>query len=41
MSGIAEKMLAAGYATGQAGKWHIGLATPDHTVCPASTEGHR
>jgi arylsulfatase B len=31
MSGIAEKLAKAGYATGQSGKWHLGLATPDHT----------
>lgn len=31
MSSIAEKLASAGYSTGMAGKWHVGLATPDHT----------
>lgn len=31
MSAIAEKLASAGYNTVQAGKWHLGLATPDHT----------
>lgn len=31
MTGIAEKMKGAGYATHQVGKWDAGMATPDHT----------
>ena len=31
MTGIAEKMREAGYATHQVGKWDAGMATPDHT----------
>ncbi len=31
MTGIAEKMKMAGYATHQVGKWDAGMATPDHT----------
>ena len=31
MTGIATKLASAGYRTVQAGKWHCGLATPDHT----------
>ena len=31
MTGIAEKMKEAGYATHQVGKWDAGMATPDHT----------
>ncbi len=31
MTAIAEKLAAVGYETVQAGKWHVGLATPDHT----------
>lgn len=30
MTGLASKLAEAGYSTVQAGKWHIGLATPDH-----------
>mmetsp|Transcript_14657 Transcript_14657/g.16265 ORF Transcript_14657/g.16265 Transcript_14657/m.16265 type:complete len:533 (+) Transcript_14657:62-1660(+) len=31
MTGIAEKMKSAGYATHMAGKWDAGMATPDHS----------
>ncbi|XP_019856107.1 PREDICTED: arylsulfatase B-like isoform X2 [Amphimedon queenslandica] len=31
MTGIAEKMRGAGYATHQVGKWDAGMATSDHT----------
>ena len=31
MTGIAEKMKGAGYATHQVGKWDAGMATQDHT----------
>ncbi len=31
MTGIATKLTGAGYSTHFAGKWHAGLATPDHT----------
>ena len=31
MTGIAEKMKEAGYATHQVDKWDAGMATPDHT----------
>ena len=31
MTGLAEKMKDAGYATHQVGKWDAGMATPDHT----------
>ncbi len=31
MTGIAEKLKLAGYATHQVGKWDAGMATPDHT----------
>jgi arylsulfatase B len=31
MTGIAQKLADAGYNTVMAGKWHVGLATPDHT----------
>ena len=31
MTAFPEKLMKAGYNTVQAGKWHIGLATPDHT----------
>jgi arylsulfatase B len=30
MTGIATKLRGAGYATAMAGKWHNGVATPDH-----------
>merc|ERR1719401_1097513 len=31
MTGMAEHMKRAGYATHQVGKWDAGMATPDHT----------
>lgn len=31
MTSIAEKLASVGYDTVMAGKWHAGLATPDHT----------
>jgi len=31
MTGMAEKLKTAGYATHQVGKWDAGMATPDHT----------
>merc|ERR1712232_148713 len=31
MTGMAEHLKAAGYATHQVGKWDAGMATPDHT----------
>ena len=31
MTGIAQKLRNAGYSTHMVGKWHCGLATPDHT----------
>jgi arylsulfatase I/J len=31
MTCIGNKLSEAGYYTGQAGKWHLGLATPTHT----------
>lgn len=31
MTGMAEHMKAAGYATHQTGKWDAGMATPEHT----------
>lgn len=31
MTALPAKLKTAGYATLQAGKWHLGLATPDHT----------
>ena len=31
MTGLAEKMKEAGYATHQVGKWDAGIAIPDHT----------
>jgi arylsulfatase I/J len=31
ITGLAEKLKGAGYATHLAGKWHAGVATPDHT----------
>lgn len=31
MTAFPQKLQAAGWGTQQAGKWHLGLATPDHT----------
>jgi arylsulfatase B len=31
ITALPSKLAAAGYTTIQSGKWHIGLATPDHT----------
>jgi arylsulfatase I/J len=31
VTALPAMLKAAGYATVQAGKWHLGLATPDHT----------
>ena len=31
MTGVAQKLRGAGYATHMVGKWHCGLATPTHT----------
>lgn len=31
MTALASKLAAVGYRTIHAGKWHVGLATPDHT----------
>jgi arylsulfatase B len=31
MTALPAKLKTAGYATSQSGKWHLGLATPDHT----------
>ena len=31
MTALPAKLAAAGYHTVQSGKWHVGLATPDHT----------
>lgn len=31
MTGIASMLKQAGYSTHQVGKWHVGMATPDHT----------
>jgi arylsulfatase I/J len=31
MTALPSKLAAAGYTTIQSGKWHTGLATPDHT----------